>query len=96
MARKNKFKELENTRGKPLDRIIPELVNQHGQIGAARELGMSQASISEWLKDNHYVKLITYVKDVTPQERTDIERAVASIEAHRKAQLSNRGDYHDH
>jgi hypothetical protein len=80
MARRNKLLEIEQVRGKPLDRIIPELVNRYGQLGAALELGVTQTTISRWLKDHHYVQLITYVKDITPKERADIARVVKLVE----------------
>jgi DNA-binding transcriptional regulator YdaS (Cro superfamily) len=79
MANK-KLLKIEEVRGKPLDRIIPPLVNKGGQAEAARDLGVSQATISQWLKDNHYVQLVTYVKDITPEERAEIAHVVKQLE----------------
>jgi predicted transcriptional regulator len=54
MARRYKLKDLERKYG-DLHKIIPRLVNQRGQQeDAARALKVSQATISDWLKDNGY------------------------------------------
>lgn len=43
-----------------LDRVIPEMVNQHGQHGTARLLGISTATVNKWLKDNGYRRRMVY------------------------------------
>lgn len=53
MARRFRLREVEQERGN-LHQIIPPLVNSHGQRGAADALNITQATISRWLKDNHY------------------------------------------
>ena len=45
-----------------LHKIIPPIVNQHGQSFAARELNVSQSTISDWLRLNNYERRILYVK----------------------------------
>lgn len=45
-----------------LQEIIPSLVNKHGQVGAAKELMLSPATINGWLRDNHYRKVVRYEK----------------------------------
>jgi hypothetical protein len=62
MAKRNRIKELEKERG-DLHNLIPALVNKQGQAGAAAALDTTQATISNWLKANHYRKVITYVKE---------------------------------
>lgn len=34
---------------RPLERLLPELVNQYGVSGAAAELGVSKATVGYWL-----------------------------------------------
>lgn len=46
-------------KGDPHDEI-PEMVNEHGQLEAARILGLSQATISRWLKKNGYIAVTTW------------------------------------
>lgn len=75
MARRFKLKELEATKG-DLHKVIPPLVNQIGQAGAAEELGVSQFTISRWLRDNGYEMTITYTL-------TDAARAVLHAKAAR-------------
>lgn len=48
-----KVRLLEKEHG-DLSRIIPELVNESGQLGAAQRLGVSTATISRWLRRNGY------------------------------------------
>jgi len=86
MARPNKLKEIEKARGKPLEQIIPPLVNRYGQEETARQLNVSQTTISDWLKDNHYINRPMWLKDVTPKERADIEAAAARVAAWEAAQ----------
>ena len=44
-----------------LHRVIPRLVNEGGQLKAAKVLGLSPATINKWLKDNGYQKRIQYI-----------------------------------
>lgn len=62
MAKSHRLQEVEKERGRPLEEIIPPLVNIGGQRRAADELGLSQATISNWLRDNGYKPIIQYVK----------------------------------
>ena len=61
MARRYRIPELEKEYG-DLHKIIPPLVNEGGQKYAAFQLGVSQATISEWLRDNGYTAKTTYEK----------------------------------
>lgn len=53
MAKRFKERELEQKHG-DLTKVIPPLVNAHGQAEAARQLETSQAFISTWLKKNKF------------------------------------------
>lgn len=65
MARPNRLQEVEQEHSTPLDQLIPDLVNRLGsQKAAADFLGVSQATISTWLRDNHYIPQTVYVKEV--------------------------------
>lgn len=64
MARPYRIKELEREHG-DLHCVIPKLVNELGQSGAAHELGVSQATISQWLRLNGYVKREKWVRGAT-------------------------------
>lgn len=48
-------------KGKPEEVIVP-LVNQIGQVAAAKQLGIAAATVNSWLKENGYVKVVRYVK----------------------------------
>ena len=62
MAKPYRLKEVEQQRGN-LHKVIPELVNELGsQKAAADALGVSQATISIWLRENNYQPKTTYVK----------------------------------
>ena len=62
MAKPHRLKELEKEHG-PLDELIPRLVNElGGQKEAAEFLGISQATISTWLKEHGYLPITQYVK----------------------------------
>lgn len=64
MAKRNRLLEVEQERGEPMDQLIPQLLNRLGsQKAVADELGLSQATISEWLKENGYVSKTIYVKE---------------------------------
>lgn len=56
-----RLKKLRRERGNLEDVIVP-LVNKGGQHFAARELGVSAATINKWLKENDYVRRQQYVK----------------------------------
>lgn len=58
-----RLKQLEQERGN-LHLVIPELVRQHGQIGAGQELGVTSATINRWLKRNGYkaVRTVNYIR----------------------------------
>jgi len=63
MATPYRLQEVEQEYNVPLDVLIPSLVNELGsQKAAADKLGISQATISTWLKENSYVQKVTYVK----------------------------------
>lgn len=50
-----RLEEVEQEQGQPLDVLIPALLQELGsQKAAADYLGISQASISQWLKANGY------------------------------------------
>lgn len=61
MARKNRIKELEAEHG-DLEPLIVAYVNKAGQGEAARVFETSQATVSTYLKDKGYTRVITYVK----------------------------------
>jgi len=62
MARRDTLKDLERDYG-DLEKIIPRLVNEGGQAFAAFQLNTTQATISNWLKHNGYVKKTEWVKE---------------------------------
>lgn len=66
MAKRFRLRDVEQTHGN-LDAVIPALVNQHGQKDAAAALGVSQYTISTWLKEHGYVQVVRYVKAATPE-----------------------------
>jgi len=59
MAKRYQLREIERMGG-DLHKIIPLLVNQGGQKGAADTLCVTQATISRWLKMNGYRKVQRY------------------------------------
>lgn len=65
MARRFVLRELEEKHG-DLHKVIPPLVNERGQLGAALVLGTTQNTISRWLKDNGYVKQETWERQAEP------------------------------
>lgn len=62
LAKPYRIKELESRLGN-LHEVIPQLVNLHGQAEAARLLGLSQTTVSQWLKVNGYRQKIEYVRE---------------------------------
>lgn len=60
MAKRNALVTLEKEKG-DLHKVIPPLVNAGGQKLAATALNVSQATISEWLTRNRYVRKVQYV-----------------------------------
>jgi len=51
-----------------LNDVIPPMVNEHGQSEAARNLNVSQSTISDWLRANGYERKVIYVKH-KPEKR---------------------------
>jgi hypothetical protein len=48
---KGKSLEVEQRYGKPLAVLLPEVINRHGSVTeAAKELGVSQPTVSLWLR----------------------------------------------
>lgn len=71
MARPYRLQEVEQEHGIPLEDLIPSLVNRLGSQKAAAEfLGVSQATISTWLKEHNYVPQTVYVKEGTDEHAT--------------------------
>lgn len=66
MAARYKLRDLEERHG-DLHTVIPALVNQHGQYEAGRLLGVSGATISNWLRDNGYTLKTEYVRELEEQ-----------------------------
>jgi hypothetical protein len=64
VARPHRLQELEQEHSTPLDQLIPDLVNRLGtQKAAADHLGISQATISTWLKAHGYTPRTIYMKE---------------------------------
>jgi len=53
------IKKLEQERGN-LHAVIPQMVEQYGQIRAGQMLGVSAATISKWLISNGYRRRVKY------------------------------------
>jgi hypothetical protein len=50
MTRKTaKMLEVERKLKRPLEKALPELVNEYGLTGAARRIGVSKATLGYWL-----------------------------------------------
>lgn len=63
MATPYRLREVEQAHNTPLGELIPRLVNELGsQKLAADRLGISQATISTWLKENGYTAQTVYIK----------------------------------
>lgn len=71
MARAYRVRDLEAQHG-DLHQVIPPLVNKNGQAEAARELGVSQFTISRWLKDNGYERRTVY--QLNPEAKEVVAR----------------------
>lgn len=62
MASPYKLKEIEKEHGVLTD-LIPALVNELGsQKAAADHLGISQYTVSVWLRENGYIAKTVYIK----------------------------------
>lgn len=69
MATPNRLQAIEQEHNTPLGELIPRLVNELGsQKDAADALGISQATISTWLKENGYVSKTVYVKTTESEQ----------------------------
>ena len=44
-----KMLQVERKIRRPLERAVPELVNEHGLTGAGKRLGISKATLSYWM-----------------------------------------------
>lgn len=62
MARSRKLKDLEK-KHQNLEKVIVTLVNKGGQAEAARELNVTQATISNFLKRRNYRPVTIYRKE---------------------------------
>lgn len=63
MAKPHQLKEVERVRGEQLSVSIPALVNEGGQLYAALVLGVSQATVSTWLKQNGFRKVTKWERE---------------------------------
>ncbi len=73
MARKTKLMQrVEDRYQRPLERLLPELVNEKGLSSTALELGVSKATLGYWL-----LKLGINVRRVAlaPGETLEVKRA---------------------
>ena len=62
MAKPNRLVEIEANKGK-LKELIPNLINELGSAkAAAKLLGVTDSTISRWLKANGYKPKIVYIK----------------------------------
>ncbi len=66
-----KMLQVEKKLRRPLERALPEMVNEDGLTGAAKQLGVSKASLSFWL-----LKLGIEIRRVAlaPGEEIEIRR----------------------
>ena len=73
MARKSKLmKKVEEEHQRPLEVLIPELVNEHNFTECAEKLGVSKATLGYWmLKLGIHVRRIA----VLPGETLEVRRA---------------------
>ncbi|MCE2464272.1 MAG: hypothetical protein J4F46_10285 [Dehalococcoidia bacterium] len=73
MARKTKLMQrVEDSQQRPLERLLPEMVNEKGLSVTAEELGVSKATLGYWL-----LKLGINVRRVAlaPGETLEVKRA---------------------
>ena len=61
MAKRFRLRDAAKEHGE-LIKVIPSLVNQHGQAETGRILGVSPATISLWLKANGYIAKTIYIR----------------------------------
>jgi hypothetical protein len=82
VGRPNKLRGLAAARGKSeewyLEFVVVPTVNKHGQDGAAGEFGVSQSTVSSWLKDK-YVLRPMWMKKATPEEVRRIDQLVTQV-----------------
>lgn len=66
MAKRFKLKEVQEQKG-DLGTVIPDLLKAHNgsQKDVAEELGVTQATISNWLKENDFIQVKQWVKRET-------------------------------
>ena len=72
MARKTKLMQrVEKEHQRPLERLLPEMVNEYGLTTTAEELGVSKATLGYWL-----LKLGINVRRVAlaPGETLEVKR----------------------
>lgn len=67
MAKPHRLKELEEAYG-DLNNLIPTLLEKHqgSQKEVANQLGVSSATISNWLRENNYISVTKYIKQEMP------------------------------
>jgi hypothetical protein len=69
LATPHRLRELEQEHNATLDDLIPSTVNKLGsQKSAADALGVSQATISTWLRDNGYTPKTVYIKETKGEQ----------------------------
>lgn len=61
-----------------IDSIVVPMVNTHGQQETARKLGVTQASVSNWLKGK-YTPRMMWLKSATPEEVAQISALAAKV-----------------
>jgi len=67
MATPYRIRAVEQAHNVPIAQLIPDLVNRLGsQKAAAERRGLSQATISTWLRENGYTPRVIYVKGDDP------------------------------
>ena len=73
MARRPRLMQaVEERYSRPLERLLPEMVNEKGITGTAEELGVSKSTVSYWL-----LKLGINVKRIAlaPGETLEVKRS---------------------
>lgn len=78
MAKRFVLRDLESQYG-DLHKIIPPLVNTGGQAYAANQLNTTQATISNWLRENGYFKRVTYQLTDTARRAMESEPENADL-----------------